>query len=45
MEFANRLAKYEPDPLDSVSQPRQGPDALGRRSADSQLGHAWVIKG
>lgn len=44
MEFANRLAKYEPDALDSASQPRQGPDALGRQSADLQLGHAWVIK-
>lgn len=45
MEFANRLAKYEPDALDSASKPRQGPDALGRQSADLQLGHAWVIKG
>lgn len=38
MEFANRLAKYEPDILDSASQPWQG-----WRSADLQLGHAWVI--
>lgn len=36
MEFANRLAKYEQDPLGSASQPRQGPDALGTISISNK---------